>query len=70
MDNYKLLKRLLGHKECPNCFIPLKITGGIAYCSKCDFEYELKYKDSKRNRNEKNCVQYRKLEEYFEEDIE
>ena len=70
MDEYALLKRVLGSKDCPECGKPLRVNGGIAYCSKCRFEAELKYRDRKRNRDIKEGVQYRKLEDLVPLDTE
>jgi len=70
MDEYDLLRRVLGRRDCPECGKPLKVNNGIAYCNRCPFEAELKYHDSKRNRESKDGVQYRKLEDFFPIDTE
>jgi uncharacterized Zn finger protein (UPF0148 family) len=66
IDEYKLLKKILGGKQCPECGKDLKVTGGIAYCSKCSFEAELKYKDKKRNKDQIEKIQFRKIEDLIE----
>jgi len=70
MDEYDLLKKVLGRRDCPECGKTLKVNNGIAYCNRCTFEAELKYHDSKRNRDNKDCVQYRKLEDLLPPDTE
>lgn len=52
MTNYKLLEKLLGSKFCEECGKTLKIVEDNAVC-KCGMEYELKYRDTKRNKDKK-----------------
>ena len=65
MDQYQILKKVLGSKKCPQCNKTLRISENFAICVKCDFSQELNYKDSKRNKKEKERVQYRKLEDFL-----
>ena len=62
MNQYQTLEKILGNKHCPACDKTLIISENFAICKRCGFSQELTYKDSKRNRNARVCVQYRKIE--------
>lgn len=67
MNQYQRIEKILGSKKCPICNKTLKMVDEFAICSKCDFTQELIYKDAKRDKKQKNFVQYRKLEDFVQE---
>jgi predicted nucleic acid-binding Zn ribbon protein len=64
VNQYQQLEKILDSKKCPDCGKTLRILDNQAQC-KCGFCQELINRDSKRNRNGKNRVQYLKLEEFL-----
>ncbi len=70
MNEYQTLEKILDSKKCPECGKTLRILDGLAKCTKCGFCQELIYRDSKRNKQKKERVQYRKLEDFLPIDDE
>jgi len=69
MNQYHVLEKIFGTKHCPNCNRTLRILNSIAVCERCGFFQELNYKDPKRNKKQKEGVQYRKIEDLIHIDI-
>jgi DNA-directed RNA polymerase subunit M/transcription elongation factor TFIIS len=69
MNDFKILEKILGTKYCPNCNRTMRILKSLAVCERCGFFQELNYKDPKRNKKEKEGVQFRKIEDLIHIDM-